>query len=65
MTKESKTDVYSEKVKRADDPNIRISIVTTGRCWGKFSRITLCDTGLRFARDVRQNFFNMDESSLY
>lgn len=30
-------------------------MVTTGRSWGKFSLISLCGTGLRFGRDVRQN----------
>lgn len=31
-------------------------IVTTSRSWGRFSLITLFGTGLRFRREVRQNF---------
>lgn len=33
-----------------------ISFVTAGRSWGKLSWINLCGTGLRFGRNVSQNF---------
>lgn len=45
-----------KKIEGAFDLIQSISFVTTGRSWGKFSRINLCGTGLRFGRNVSQNF---------
>lgn len=45
-----------KKLKQAVDFIQRISIVTTGESWGKFYRINLCRTGLRFGKDMHQKF---------
>lgn len=61
-------DVQSTTLKREVDLIQRISIVTTGRSWGKFYRITVCSTGLRFRRDVRQTISvstNVAQITLY